>query len=150
MSIKSLQRFFFDSAAVIRAADKQTRGVLSKFGAFVRRTARSSIRKAKKPAPAGKPPHGHGAQLLKKFLFFAYDPAKKSVIIGPAKLGGTIGDAPRALEHGGQSEATRTIRVGRSKYRATRKVTIAPHPYMGPAVAKESRTLPDLWARPTP
>jgi len=39
--------FFFNSKPVMRAVDRATRKVLSRFGAFVRRTAKSSIRKAR-------------------------------------------------------------------------------------------------------
>jgi hypothetical protein len=139
------KKFFFTSAAVIKDCDRKTRSVFSKFGAFVRRTAKGSIRKAKKAARPGNPPHSHNG-LLKKFVFFVWDATKRSVIIGPEKLNGTEGDAPHALEHGGQSVATRTVRVARSKYRATRRVTIEARPYIGPAAAKESPKLPDMWA----
>jgi len=50
------KQMFFDTKAVMRATDKATRRVLSKFGAFVRRSARSSIRKRKRTsAPASRP-----------------------------------------------------------------------------------------------
>jgi hypothetical protein len=139
------KRFFFTSAAVIKDCDRKTRSVLSKFGAFVRRTAKGSIRKAKKPARPGSPPHDHGGP-LKRLIFFVWEAARRSVIIGPERLRSKEGDAPHALEHGGQTTSTRKVRVGRSSYRATRKVTIAAHPYMGPAAAKESKKLPDLWS----
>ena len=136
------RQFFFDRAAVLKAADKQTRAVLSKFGAFVRRTAKGLIRKAKKPAPPGKPPHGHGQQLLKKFIFFSYEPSRRSVIIGPAKLNGMVGNAPEALEKGKRSKIV-TRRRGR---RIVKTATIRARPYMGPAAAKEQTKLPALWA----
>lgn len=50
---------FFDRKAVLAAVDKATLRVLSKFGAFVRRRAKSSIRKRKKASPPGQPPSSH-------------------------------------------------------------------------------------------
>ena len=43
-----MTQLFFDSKKVRRSVDRATRRVLSRFGSFVRRTARSSIRKRKK------------------------------------------------------------------------------------------------------
>jgi len=67
-----IKQLFFDSPKVVRAVDRTTRRVLSKFGAFVRRTARSSIRKRKRISEPGSPPSSHSG-LLKKFIFFGYD-----------------------------------------------------------------------------
>jgi hypothetical protein len=75
-----ITKLFFDKKAVRDKVDAGTRRVLSKFGAFVRRTARGSIRKRKKPSPPGQPPSSH-VGLLKKFIFFGYEPAKRSVVI---------------------------------------------------------------------
>src|SRR5690606_6172596 len=51
-----ITELFFDRKAVTSRVDKATRKVLSRFGAFVRRTARSSIRKRKKTSQPGSPP----------------------------------------------------------------------------------------------
>jgi len=93
---------FFDRAAVLNAVDKGTKNVLSKFGAFVRTTARHSIKKRKSASPAGSPPSSHTG-LLKKFIFFGYDRDEQSVVIGPAKLNSGT-NAPHTLEHGGTSK----------------------------------------------
>ena len=128
---------FFNSPKVIAAMDKATRRVLSRFGAFVRQRAKSSIRKRKKPSAPGSPPSSH-VGLLKKFIWFSYEPNRRSVVIGPARLGGrNRGDAPSLLEYGG----TTTIR--RRKRR--RRVRIRVRPYMGPAFEKERVRLPVLW-----
>ncbi|HOM77081.1 MAG TPA: hypothetical protein PLE88_11240, partial [Anaerohalosphaeraceae bacterium] len=60
-----ITHLFFDSPKVIRAVDKSTRKVLSRFGAFVRRTAKQSIRKRKKSSTPGTPPSSHTG-LLKR------------------------------------------------------------------------------------
>lgn len=126
---------FFDRPKVIQAVDKATRGVLSRFGSFVRTTARHSIRKRKSPSPPGQPPRNRTG-LLKRFIFFAYEPQDRSVVIGPARLNRSTG-APEILEYGG----TATVRTNKKNH----KVTIAARPYMGPAFEKEKQTLPSLW-----
>jgi len=137
MKIKQL---FFDKAKVIRAVDKARRAVLSKAGAFIRTTARRSLRRRKGPAPPGKPPSSHTG-LLKKFIYFGYEPASDSVVIGPAKLN-KPGAAPRVLEHGGKTVVKRRRR-GRI---VRRQVKIEARPYMGPALKKELPKFPKLWA----
>ncbi len=136
---------FFSTPEVLRDCNKKTRRVFSRFGAFVRRTAKQSIRKRKASAPPGQPPSSHKG-LLKKFIFFVYDAAKRSVIIGPQKLQGLVGDAPHALEEGDKSTVTVSRRVGRSRARIQKSVSIEARPYMGPAAAKESQKLPSMWA----
>jgi hypothetical protein len=132
---------FFDRPAVIRRTDDATRKVLSRFGAYVRQTARKSIRKdrRKRPLPSrpGQPPYSRTG-LLKEFIFFGYDGERRSVVIGPARLNGrSQGNAPSVLEYGG----TTTV----SRFGRRRTVRIAPRPYMGPAFEKEQSQLPALW-----
>jgi hypothetical protein len=91
---------FFDRRAVQEACDRGTRQVLSKFGAYVRTSAKSSIRRRKKASEPGHPPSSHTG-LLKKFIFFGYDTVAKSVVIGPTLLARRSGEAPEALEYGG-------------------------------------------------
>ncbi len=124
-----LKILFFDTAKVIAATDRATRKVLSRFGAFVRRTAKGSIRKRKKSAPPGKPPSSHTG-LLKKFIFFGYEPKRRSVVIGSVRLTkNNRGDAPSVLEYGGRT----TIREKGKK----KRVSIRPRPFMGPAFRRE-------------
>ncbi len=134
-------RLFFDRKAVKDAVDRGKRKVLSKFGAFVRQRAKSSIRKRKRTSAPGEPPSSHTG-LLKKFIFFAYDKGKDSVVIGPERLNQKTGDAPPALEHGGRSRVTSGGRRGK---RVVRTVTIRQRAYMGPAFEKEKEGLPKLW-----
>jgi len=132
-----ITKLFFDTKAVRGKVDAGTRRVLSKFGAFVRRTARSSIRKRKKPSSPGSPPSSH-IGLLKKFIFFGYEPAKRSVAIGPVRLSQKgRGEAPHLLEYGG---ATKVERRGKSK-----RAKVRPRPFMGPAFEKEQPQLPAMW-----
>lgn len=132
-----IKKLFFDRQAVISKVDAATRRVLSKFGAFVRRSAKSSIRKRKKPAPPGQPPSSHTG-LLKKFIFFGYDAARQSVVIGPTRLNQKgRGEAPPLLEYGGKATL---VRRGKKK-----RVTYPARPYMGPAFEKEKPQLPAMW-----
>lgn len=130
---------FFDRHAVMRAVNKAKRAALSKAGAFIRVTARRSMRRKKGSAPPGKPPHVHTG-LLSRFVYFGYDPASDSVVVGPA--GFKRSTAPNVLEFGGKSEV-RTRRRGKV---ARRRVTIEARPFMGPALEKERPKLPALWA----
>jgi hypothetical protein len=132
-----IKRMFFDRQAVISKVDAATRRVLSRFGAFVRRSAKSSIRKRKKAAPPGQPPSSHTG-LLKKFIFFGYDADRRSVVIGPTRLNQKgRGEAPPLLEYGGKATL---VRRGKKK-----RVTYQARPYMGPAFEKEKPQLPAMW-----
>lgn len=132
---------FFDTDRVKRAADTATRKVLSKAGAFVRTTAKSSIRKRKAISAPGQPPSSHTG-LLKKFIFFGYDAARKTVVVGPMRLNQKIGAAPEALEHGGPS----TVVTGRRNKRRKRRIRVKARPFMGPALKKEAPKFAGLWA----
>jgi hypothetical protein len=83
--------------------------VLSKFGAYVRTAAKSSIRKRKRASAPGSPPSSHTG-LLKRFIYFGYDTAARSVVIGPVPLNQVSftedmrpvrGTVPESLEYGG-------------------------------------------------
>ncbi|GHT23217.1 hypothetical protein FACS189419_06890 [Planctomycetales bacterium] len=112
---------FFDRKNIRNKVDLRTRKVLSKFGSYVRQTAKKSIRKRKGTSKPGSPPFSHTGT-LKKFLFFGYDPNRRSVVIGPVVVPGKSGKAPSVLEHGGRVVLPR----GNS-------ATVAPRPFMQPA-----------------
>lgn len=164
-----VKEFFFDGDLVKSSVDRATARVLGKFGAFVRRTAKGMIRGGKKPSKPGSPPKSHTG-LLKKFLYFAWDPASKSVVVGPARLDGDgLGTAPETLERGGtamvralpprsgrratrkQSKAFKRLlkegRIARPTRARTRRrrVSIAARPYMAPAFAENKPKLDSLW-----
>lgn len=129
------QRWFFDRTAVINAVDRAERRVLSRFGAFVRRGARSSIRRRKSVSQPGSPPSSHTG-LLKRNIFFVYERQRSNVVIGPILLNkGT--EAPAILEHGG------AVTQRRRKKRV--RVTYRPRPFMGPAFEREKPKLPQMW-----
>ena len=134
------KRMFFDTKTVRSKTDKATRRVLSKFGAFVRQTAKRSIRKRKKTSEPGKPPSSHTG-LLKKFIYFGFDVVRRSVVIGPVRLTRKgRGEAPSVLEYGGTVTMRSRRRAGKK-----RRAHIRPRPFMGPAMEKEKQQLPALW-----
>ena len=135
MKINQAKGLFFDRTAVTNAADQAERRVLSRFGAFVRRGARSSIRRRKSVSQPGSPPSSHTG-LLKRNIFFIYERQRSNVVIGPILLNkGT--DAPAILEHG--SSVTRRRRKKRVR------VTYRARPFMGPAFEREKPKLPQMW-----
>lgn len=135
MQLKAAKGLFFDRSTVLSRVDRATRKVLSKFGAFVRQTARNSIRKRKSISDPGQAPSSHTG-LLKRHIYFVFSPETESVVIGPVLLNkGT--DAPRLLEEGDTVVRTQRRRRVRMTYRA--------RPFMGPAFEKEQQQLPALW-----
>lgn len=157
MKINAAKTQFFDRAVTSRV-DPAKRKVLSKFGAFTATRAKRSIRQRKKTSPPGKPPHSHTG-LLRRFIFFAYEPNRESVVIGPALLNRRKnGRALELLEYGGEvkgnaevaiTEKTRDKRgrssVNRRRIKVDRRV-YQPRPFMGPAFeAEKAASLPDIW-----
>mgnify|MGYP001319994058 CR=1 FL=1 len=137
---------FFDTAKVAKAVSNSTRKVLSKFGAFVRTTARHSIRKRKAVSQPGQPPSSH-VGLLKKLIYFGYDKLRRSVVIGPTALHGA--EAPPLLEYGGRTRVKSRTRL-RQGYAGQEgrnvMATYRPRPFMGPAFEREKPKLPAMWA----
>jgi hypothetical protein len=127
-----VKQSFFDKDPVIRALDRADRSILSRIGAFIRTRARSSMRRRKKSAAAGQPPSVHVGDLRQR-LYFGYDVATRSVVVGPVKFGS--GDVPNLMEFGGT-----VTRRGRALH-------YLPHAYMGPALRAETAagTIPPQW-----
>lgn len=127
-------RQFFDRKAVTDKVKDSSRGVLSRAGAFVRRTARGMIRKRNRVSGPGEPPSGH-VGTLKRLIFFGYDESTDSVVVGPTPFrnasGGTDGAA--LLELGGK-----TRRDGET-------LTYEARPVMFPALEQEAPKFPDLF-----
>jgi hypothetical protein len=111
LTVKQSRNGFFDRPAVIRAVGRAKAAVLSKFGAYVRRSARSSIRPDGKKgivSGPGEPPRSH-VGTLRKFLNFAWDPRSQSPVVGPEKTNQVFfdgamrpvtGTVPGVPEHG--------------------------------------------------
>jgi hypothetical protein len=137
MRLATAKAGFFDRQRVIDATTRAERAVLSRFGAFVRQRARTSIRPRRAAAPPGQPPSSHTG-LLRIGILFAYDAPRRSVVIGPVRLNSRSAvDIPRRLEVGGTATVLR--------WGVRRRVTYAPRPFMSPAFASEQQRLPPLW-----
>ena len=144
-----IRRLFFDKAAVMNQMDTRARVALGKFGALVRKSAIASVKEAppSRHSSAGSPPFSHMAAKRRainrkrkaegrpkakpgfkglKHILFAYEPAKRSVIIGPASNRKRSLTIPEILEEG--------------------KLDVAERPMMGPAFEKGKASLPSIWA----
>lgn len=156
----NLKRVSFDAKVVVSAEERAAQRVLSKFGSFIRRTARQSIRKSKKSSAPGQPPRSH-IGTLKRFLFFAYSSLSRSVVIGPAILQGKKQrqrpGVLEALEYGGtvvrrpRKRVTRKLagevtRRGRPTRPTRPKVFVQKaRPFMGPAFRENQPKLDEMW-----
>lgn len=145
---------FFDRKAVVDALTAAERRVLSKFGSFVRRRAKSSIRQRKAVSKPGQPPSSHTG-LLRNFIYFSLDRDRQSVVVGPVRLNQvqfdasfrpSTGTGPELLEYGGPAGVLEWFRAGRwqradlrsrrrLEQRQTRRrvVRVEARPYMNPA-----------------
>jgi len=103
---------------------QEKRKVGNRQGALIRTNARRAIRRRKRPSMPGESPTNQTG-ILKKFLFYSWDGATQSVVIGPEKLPGSRSDAPKLLEFG--------------------KGSFAARPYMRPSLDAAMAKLPELW-----
>lgn len=128
---------FFDRDRIMGPVDRAERRVLNHAGALTRKIARQSIRKRKRVSQPGQPPSSH-AGWLRKFIYYHYDRAHASVIVGPALLRSRLGYVvPETLEFGGSVHVFRKNRRLLAKFR--------PRPYMRPALEKVAPKFPGLW-----
>lgn len=106
--------------------------------------------KPKRPLVASKPgePPRTRFGYIKKFLYFAFDPQTKSVVVGPALLNKTT-MAQATLEEGGTTvvKALRFVtRDGQvTTETTTRTITIDPRPYMQPAYSRNEEKVAEMF-----
>lgn len=165
MQIKNL---FFDRANVIRQIGRAKARALSKAGAFIRRRARSSMRRRKAPSAPGSPPSAHSKDPVAtlKNILFAYEPQQQSVVIGPVWLnqvnnlwtgsratvpaihefGGTVGILEVSHDRGRTWRRwdRRRNRRPNEMYRR-RQAHYPQRAFMGPALQAEIPNFPSLW-----
>ena len=140
----------FDHVKVRRAMDDSTRRVLMRQGAFMRKTAKRSMRQGRMrrvrgqqtqervPSKPGEPPRVWRGQ-LKNLLYYSYNPATKSVVVGPKGFAGS--EVPRLMELGGTARVTIKRRGRKRKVRADYPA----RPFMVPALHKLAQVTPDAW-----
>lgn len=161
LELKAFSQGFFDRKAVTSKVDVATRRVLSKFGAFVRTRARRSIRNRKRVSRPGEAPTSQTG-VLRRFIFFAFDATRESVVIGPVRVSGVAERGiPERLEYGGtirgdgremvitgdvgRDDRGRFTSGGRRVVMLRGRLDYKARPYMGPALEAERPGLPDLW-----
>lgn len=149
---------FFDRDAVLKAVGKANVKILNEAGRKIRATAQKSLVYAEGPSSPGSPPHAHKSRkktrtskktgktrtrsvsFLREFLYYKYDFATRSVVVGPEKLNSTVdSSALHALEEGG------TSRVPAGPGGKTRSVTIRPRPFMRPAMNSNLPDFRNMW-----
>ena len=136
LTLRAAKSGFFDRQRVLTATTAAERRILSRFGAFVRQRARTSIRPRARPSPPGQPPSSH-VGLLRRHLYFSWDATQRSVVVGPVRLNQRNGEAPRLLEYGGTAVRHHGNRAVIARY--------LPRPYMAPAFQAELTRLPPHW-----
>ena len=140
MTIEEAKEGFFDWKKVQDSERAASLRALSKFGAFVRQRAKTSMRSRKGASEPGSPPSKH-LGLIGDFLFFVVEPEAQNVLIGPAKINKPVPMILEVLEHGGE-----TLIMGRGKDKGKSvPAMIQPRPFMQPAFDIEIQKAPYLW-----
>lgn len=140
VTFKAAKGAFFDRVKVQNAMDRVTRQALGRAGGYLRKVARSSMHPATGASPPGSPPHSHGLQLMRRLLFYSYDAATRSVVVGPALLLRGTG-APKFTEYGGTHQIW--SKVGGKLVRVPARYP--PRPFMRPAMEATLSRLPPEW-----
>lgn len=161
-----MKELFFDKQIVRDRMSKANRRALSKAGAFIRRRARSSLRRLKKPSAPGQPPSVHTSDRVAtlKNILFAYEPESDSLVVGPVKLnqksflGPILGSStvPQVHEFGSTIKVRETKvgnrwRMGAKRGKPNQPVRVRSaqypaRPFMGPALEAEKDHIPDAWS----
>lgn len=152
LTMNAAQAGFFDRVAIIERLDKIELRALREAGKLIRILALRSMPKAqdarnkrgrtvRQHAAPGQPPLSHSGR-LKRFLFYSYDATSRSVVVGPAQLGDSR--VPGILEYGG----TTTVKCrGFRRTGKTLQRSVAPHPYMGPALRQAQPRIATFWSK---
>lgn len=103
---------------------------------FVWRKVEGGLIRYPAPSKPGEPPNRHSNPLLHRFTFYAFDPASRSVVVGPSRLGRST--APEVLEYGGSAVSETPVFDPKKKTwrRARRRVYVPARPFMRPALAR--------------
>jgi hypothetical protein len=80
-----------------------------------------------------------------KNIWFVFDPAQRSVVVGPLKLNGSRLEGSNRQTVPSLHELGGTAVVGGRRKRK-RRAKYAPRPFMGPAMERELPKFAGLWA----
>jgi hypothetical protein len=167
-SFAEWKKLFFDRKKVQDAAAKGQLRAMIRYGSLLRKAAQRSMRYRKGPSKPGEPPSAHRTKrmaalkklgrarsngaLLRELLFFAYDPATKSVVVGPVGFKSRGGPVPALHELGGTRQAApgdaMVVKGGRAGPRLIRlkgAVRYPARPTMGPALKKTAKKFPEMF-----
>ncbi len=168
MNLEQAKNWFFDDPKVIARVEKSRLRALSRFGAFVRTSARTSMRRRRNPSPPGTPPsvQSRDSYATLRNILFAYDAATDSVIVGPILLastrrnrrftvpelhekGGSVAGDGRLVEvrtPAGRDARGRRIPAGTRKVRLDGRLKYPKRPFMVPALERVSPKFADQFA----
>lgn len=167
-----MRDYFFDSPEVIDFVAAANRLALAEAGAFIRRSARSILRRRKRVSRPGEPPsvHSNLPQATLKNILFVYDRRSESMVVGPVALNQRNDDwiagfghnitIPQLMEFGGvlsilEKSADKGLSWRRQDRRRNpreweifrrRRAIYKPRPFMGPALDAEKDHIPDAWS----
>jgi len=168
VTIEGVKWMFFDRPKVVRAVERARRQALQKAGAFVRRRARSSIRKPRmKPLAAMSEEERRAYRIKQKYWRQGKGPrpARPTMPSRPGEPPRTPTGLLRRTIFYGYDTGTRSVVIGpvklgrssgaqwglefggRSVGYGRKKHYVAPRPYMRPALVKEvaAGTIPRAW-----
>lgn len=134
MRLQEAKGKFFDPKKITDPAERAQLKMLAKHGAYVRRKAKSMIRRRKRVSSPGEPPSSHSGE-LRNFIFFFVEKADKNVITGPILLNSKRNNSPpnpSLLEHGGDA-VRRRWNAKKREWGEARGVHYEPRPFMAPA-----------------
>ncbi len=148
-----MTHLFFDRAKVKRSMDRSTHQAMRQAAGSIRKIAQQSMRyvspKSQVTSRPGESPRARRPHpWVRKFLWFYYDPGRKTAVIGPVRLGRATG-APHNLEFGGRVRGRNPRRHKRKmgRYGEVRIVRLTKSPVAGRDVIYSKLTSPTMVAR---
>lgn len=125
----AMRKAKFDTDKVRRRMDKTTLRAMDRMGGTLRKYAQFSMKnRTKLVSPPGSPPHARKQKLLKRLLYYSYDPSNKVLVVGPVLFRGSKTDGlPSLMERGG------VINKVDDKDKPV-MLRYEPRPYMGPSL----------------
>lgn len=145
--IKMRFKFRLDTPRVMSALSKGENRTLFKAGGFLRKTARSLIRRRKKISAPGQPPSTQTGY-LKEAIRFDVEKNRRTVVIGPVPLNRSNDQhqlPATTLEFGGRvASRITTSRHGKKKTKKRVVMRYQARPFMGPALETTIGVFPKM------
>ena len=136
--------FILDRRSIERSIQAGAKTALNKSGAYIRRSAKASIKRRKRGiSEPGQPPISHTGAI--KRILYAYDPRTRTVVVGPLPFGLR---GAGVLEYGGVTRVKQPVPTSGGGYRIRIiKMLIRARPFMRPALSREAASgkLASAW-----